>query len=97
MLDDTAYAEGIFSGMKGARITGSRAYGLPAVRSASAAAKAGLQEGDILLRVDGVDLSSGRDLGELIAELEPGAKIQLTVLKDGAEQAIDVTLDGEKR
>ncbi|MFA5854446.1 MAG: PDZ domain-containing protein [Patescibacteria group bacterium] len=96
-LDDAAFAEGGFGGVKGVRITGSRAYGLPAVRVGSAAAKAGLQEGDILLRVDGVDLSGGRDLSELIAELEAGAKIQFDVVKDGAERTIDVTLDGEKR
>ncbi len=96
-LDDTAFTEGGFGDVKGARITGSRVLGVPAVRPGSAAAKAGLQEGDILLRVDGTDLTDGRDLSELIATLEPGAKIRLDVLKDGAERPVDVTLDGEKR
>lgn len=96
-LRDAAFAEGGFGNMKGVRITGSNAYGLPAVRAGSAAAKAGLQEGDILLRIDGIDLSSGRDVGEVIAELEPGAKIQVVLVKDGAEKTVDVTLDGEKR
>jgi serine protease Do len=96
-LHDTAFAEGGFGGVKGVRITGSRAYGVPAVRTGSAAAKAGLQEGDILLRIDGIDLSGGRDVGEVIAELEPGAKIQLVVVKDGTEKTVDMTLDGEKR
>ncbi|WKZ29616.1 MAG: S1C family serine protease [Patescibacteria group bacterium] len=96
-LDVTAYADGGFGGVNGARITGSRALGLPAVRPGSSAAKAGLQEGDIILRVDGTDLTDGRNLSELIATLEPGAKIRFDVLKDGAERPVDVTLDGEKR
>ena len=96
-LEDVAVSEGGFGAVKGERLTGSRALGIPAVRSGSAAAKAGLQEGDVLLRADGVDLLSGRDLAEVIAEAEIGSKIRFDVLKDGAERSVEVTLDGEKR
>ncbi len=96
-LEEISLSAGGFGDLKGERLTGSRALGLPAVRPGSAADRAGLQEGDILLRADGQDLSGGRDLAEVIAEKEPGAKIRFDVLKDGAERSVDVTLDGEKR
>ncbi len=96
-LEETAFNESGFGGVKGTRLTGSRTLGVSAVRSGSAADQAGLQEGDILLRVDGIDLSGGRDLGEVIASLEAGSKIRFDVLKDGAERSVDVTLDREKR
>ncbi len=95
-LEDTAISEGGFGNLNGERLTGSRVLGVPAVRIGSAAAKAGLQEGDVLLRANGVDLS-GRDLAEIVAEAEPGSKIRFDVLKDGAERSVEVTLDGEKR
>lgn len=96
-LNDLAFDEGGFGAVKGLRLTGSRALGIPAVRPGSAAAKAGFQEGDVIVRADGVDLASGRDLGELLGEWAPGSTIRFDVLKDGAERAVEVTLDGEKR
>ena len=41
------------SPLPGVRLSGSRAAGLPAVRSGSAADRAGLEDGDVILRIDG--------------------------------------------
>lgn len=56
------------------------------------AAKAGIKVGDAILSVDGDRLKDARDLSRRIAAKQPGAKVDLQVLRDGKEQTISVTL-----
>jgi serine protease Do len=56
------------------------------------AAEAGLQKGDIITKVDGNMAYESSDLQETVGRLEPGDKIHLTVLHDGAEKNFTVTL-----
>lgn len=79
--------------LPGVRLSGSRLAGAAAVRSGSAAARAGLQEGDLILRVDGTELSSGPDLAELIAAYASGAKARFDIMRKGERRSIDVTFD----
>ncbi len=56
------------------------------------AAKAGIQAGDAILSVDGEPLKDARDLSRRIASKQPGAKVNLQVVRNGKEQTITVEL-----
>lgn len=59
----------------------------------SPAAKAGLKEKDIITAVNGVKIGSSGSLSTLIGEYKPGDTVQLTVIRDGKEIAVNVTLE----
>ncbi|HEU5063106.1 MAG TPA: trypsin-like peptidase domain-containing protein [Solirubrobacterales bacterium] len=48
--------------------------------------------GDVILRVDGREIVGPDDLGEIIAAHQPGDVVTLTVLRDGEEEQIELTL-----
>lgn len=58
-------------------------------------AAAGIEQGDIIKKVDGVEIYDSPDLQEKIGRLSPGDKVQLTVLRKGDLKTINVTLKGE--
>ncbi|MES2650853.1 MAG: trypsin-like peptidase domain-containing protein [Bacteroidota bacterium] len=61
-----------------------------------AAAAAGIKEGDIIKKVEGVEIYDSPDLQEKIGRLRPGDKVSLAVLKtDGSVKNMVVTLKGE--
>ncbi len=68
----------------------------PAIDKGSAADKAGLIEGDIILEVDGKAINSDNYLAGVIQEFNSGDTIELKVIRNKKEMAIRVTL-GEKR
>jgi len=65
---------------------------LEVVRDNSPAKKAGLKKGDIITKVEDKDVKASRDLTSLIGKLRPGNKTKLTLLRDGKEMKIEVTL-----
>jgi len=56
------------------------------------AAKAGLQEGDVVLSIDGVAVPNTNDLFNKIAMKTPGDKVVLSVLKDGKTRPVTITI-----
>ena len=60
----------------------------------SPAEKAGLKDKDIITAVNGVKIGSAGSLSTLIGEYKPGDTVQLTVIRDGKEIAVNVTLEG---
>ncbi len=61
-----------------------------------AAAAAGIKEGDIIKKVEGVEIYDSPDLQEKIGRLRPGDKVSLAVLKtDGAIKNVVITLKPE--
>jgi S1-C subfamily serine protease len=48
--------------------------------------------GDVILQVDGKDVIEVDDLAEFVSEHEPGEKVELTILRDGKEKQVSVTL-----
>ncbi|WP_293763309.1 DegQ family serine endoprotease [uncultured Aquitalea sp.] len=56
------------------------------------AGRAGLQTGDIILKLDGRDIDSSKDLPMMVGALQPGAKVKLTVWRKGGEKTIEATL-----
>ena len=67
--------------------------GSPAIVSGSPAEKAGLREKDIITKVNKTSVDSQHPLSSLLAAYAPGDTVTLTVLRDGKEQTIKVTLD----
>lgn len=54
--------------------------------------KAGLKDGDIITKINGVSVGSAGSVSSLIGEYMPGDTVQLTILRDNKEQAINLTL-----
>ncbi len=59
------------------------------------AEQAGLRKGDIITKVNGHAVTESSDLQETVGRLQPGDKINLSVLRDGDEKNFGVTLKGE--
>lgn len=59
----------------------------------SAAARAGLQPGDIITGVGGMRVEESTDLPRIIGEKRPGTKVQLDVWRERAKKRITATLD----
>jgi len=51
--------------------------------------------GDVITAIDGQQITSMNDLGRLLADYQPGDKINLTILRDGKQLDLTVTL-GER-
>jgi Do/DeqQ family serine protease len=65
------------------------------VAPGSGAAQAGLQHGDIITKVDGKKVYESSDLQEPVARLQPGDKIDLTILRGSDEKNVSVTLKAD--
>jgi putative serine protease PepD len=55
----------------------------------------GLEEGDVITEVDGARVTDGIALIVAIRAHQPGEKVEFTVLRDGKERSVTLTLDGE--
>ena len=66
------------------------------IQEGSAAASAGLEEGDIIQKIDGIAIYSSAEFSERIARHRPGDKIKLSYLRDGKVREASVTLKGEE-
>ena len=62
------------------------------VEKDSAAAKAGLQPGDVILRYNDKDIMSSSQLPVLVANTAPGTTAKLEVMRKGETRRIDVTV-----
>ncbi len=67
----------------------------PAITPGSAAERAGLREGDIIVAVNGTRLDYNTSLRQLLLRHAPGDTVTITVLRDGQELEMTVTL-GER-
>ncbi|HBK34917.1 MAG: Protease Do [Candidatus Uhrbacteria bacterium GW2011_GWE2_40_58] len=63
-----------------------------AVIAGSPAAEAGLQEGDVILSINGESLSGRETLGEVIYQYFPGDEVVLMILREGETKEILVLL-----
>jgi serine protease Do len=62
------------------------------VEKGSAAARAGLEPGDVILRYNDKDIASSSELPVLVAETAPGTTTRLEVMRKGETRHIDVTV-----
>jgi serine protease Do len=56
------------------------------------AAKAGIEPGDVILRIDGKAVARSIDLSSYVADLKPGSTAQLEVWRKGAKRQLAVTV-----
>ena len=61
-----------------------------------AADKAGIKEGDILVRIDSSDVNKGSAVREQINRYRPGDNVELKVIRDGKERVFRAKLTGEE-
>jgi S1-C subfamily serine protease len=69
--------------------------GEAAIFPGSAAEKAGLKEGDIILEFNGEKITTENTLAKIIMKYNPGDKVTLKILREGKEKIVEVTL-GER-
>ena len=69
-----------------------RGVGVESVVDGSPAQAAGLQKGDAIVKVNGDDITSARKLTRLISEISPDHQARLTVVRNGSEREITVTV-----
>ena len=62
------------------------------VAPGSPAATAGLQPRDVITAVDGQQLSDDSSLAQLLSSHQPGDTVTLTVLRNGQQHQVPVTL-----
>ncbi len=62
------------------------------VQSDSAASQAGLREGDVIIRFDGIGGMNERGIRGHIGRLQPGSRIWISVSRDGVELTLEATL-----
>lgn len=62
------------------------------IQSGSPAAKAGLKQGDVVLKLDGRDIKGEDGFPTLLLKHQPGDTIALTFARNGARQTVSVTL-----
>jgi serine protease Do len=60
------------------------------------AAQAGLKSGDVITKLNGETVENAADLTERIGSFKPGAKVDLTYLRNGAEKTAQITLADQK-
>ncbi len=63
------------------------------VRSGSAAEKAGVRRGDIIMAINGDKIEDSNVLRNKVAGTLPGTEIKLTIVRDGATSELTATLD----
>lgn len=63
-----------------------------AVLPDSSAAKAGIKDGDIILKMGNDELDQKHSITGLLQKYSPGDKVTLTILRDGKEEKVEVTL-----
>jgi serine protease Do len=66
---------------------------VPQVESGSAADKAGIQAGDVIVSLDGKAILKSHDLPIKIARHQPGDKVVLGVIRDGKHKSIAVIVE----
>src|ERR1044072_4308266 len=69
-----------------------RGVGITQVMNESPAQKAGLRNNDVILRLDGENVTSVRKLNRLVSEIAPDHVVKITISRNGAEQEVTATI-----
>jgi serine protease Do len=78
-------------------VTGKTGVVIAKVMAGTPAAKAGLQGGDVLTEVAGQAVKDPRTLQRIVAGQRAGKKVEMTVVRDGANKVLEVTLEEQPR
>lgn len=63
-----------------------------AVVKDSPASAAGIKDKDIITKINGLEVGKIGSVASLIGEYSPGDKVKVTILRDGKEQTLDLTI-----
>lgn len=66
--------------------------GSSSIVAGSPADKAGLKNGDVILKIDDQKIDEKSSLTSLVGQKSPGDKVKLTIYRDGKEQTIEASL-----
>ncbi|HEY2969841.1 MAG TPA: DegQ family serine endoprotease [Casimicrobiaceae bacterium] len=66
------------------------------VEKGSAGANAGLEPGDVILKLDGKEISRSGDLPPMISSLKPGSKVTLDIWRNGSPKQLTATIGAVK-
>ncbi len=69
---------------------------IDSVMAESAAAKAGIREGDVVTKVDGEEVVKSSELQEKIARKRPGDEVNITLIRNGKTQQYEVVLQSRE-
>jgi serine protease Do len=69
-----------------------RGVGVTRIVKDSPADKAGLRKDDVILRMDGENVTSVRKLNRIVSEMAPDQSVKITVSRGGAEQDVTATI-----
>jgi serine protease Do len=69
-----------------------RGVAVNGVTSKGPAERAGVRPGDVIVAFDGQRIDDGNTLRNLVASTPPGTKVNLTLIRDGREQQLPVTV-----
>ena len=58
----------------------------------SAADEAGLEAGDVIVAIDGDEVTESTQVRERILDKEPGDTVEITIIREGEEQTVEATL-----
>ncbi len=70
--------------------------GIEQVNPGSAAAKAGLQKGDVITKVNSDVVTSSESLVAMVRGYRPGDRVTLTFVRGGKTQTVTITLDSDE-
>ena len=62
------------------------------VEAGTPADKAGIKRGDVIVKVDGKEVTRDQTLSYVIANIDPGKRVPIEVIRDGKRQTLNVTL-----
>ena len=62
------------------------------VEANSPAEKAGLKEGDVIVKFNGEQITDSRQLELEVADVKPGSKVPVMVIRNGDDKTVDVTI-----
>jgi serine protease Do len=69
-----------------------RGVGVTQVVKDSPAEKAGLRKDDVILRIDGENVTSVRKLNRVVSEIAPDQSVRVTISRGGSEQELTATI-----
>ncbi len=93
MLNDGLAAQYKLDTKHGAYVIPTGRGQTPSIISNSPADKAGLRDGDIITKVNGIELSERNVLSSEVGRYQVGDKLKLTVNRNGQVKTVSVTLD----
>jgi serine protease Do len=80
--------------VKGVGLDKPRGVFVTSVIEDKAADKAGLEAGDVILEVEGLEVNKVNELQAKVASYDPGDEIEILVWRNGIEKKMDVILEG---